>query len=138
MPFSLRKDILNKDVSFGRSIDNKVISPLDVQSQPFNCLPHDPNACLCVDPAYYIQVSRSSPQYSVYPDLTSSAPHVACDDAHAQESLRALQQSADALPNSYLKTRVKSAVSGVLALWQTAKVEQSVGFLRRCMFYQIL
>ena len=56
----------------------------------------------------------------------------------AQESLRALQQSADALPDSHLKTRVKSAVSGVLALWQTTKVEQSVGFLQRCMFYQIL
>jgi hypothetical protein len=50
-----------------------------------------------------------------YPDLASSASHV--DDA--QESLRALQESADALPNPHLK----SAISGVSALWQIAKVE---------------
>jgi hypothetical protein len=37
----------------------------------------------------------------------------------AQESLRALRESADAFPNSHLK----SAVSGVSALLQTAKVE---------------
>ena len=64
----------------------------------------------------------------------SSASHV----GDAEESLRALQESADALPNPDLKTCVKSAVSGVSALWQTAKVEQSVGFLQRRMFYQIL
>jgi hypothetical protein len=37
----------------------------------------------------------------------------------AQESLRALQESAGAFPNSHLK----SAVSSVSALLQTAKVE---------------
>jgi hypothetical protein len=63
------------------------------------------------------------------PDLASSASRV--DDA--QESLRALQESADAFPNPHLK----SAVSGVSALWQIAKVEQFVNFLQRCMFYQI-
>jgi hypothetical protein len=50
-----------------------------------------------------------------HPDLASSASH---DDA-AQESLRALQESADASPNPHLK----SAVSGVSVLWQIAKVE---------------
>ena len=44
----------------------------------------------------------------------------------------------DVLPNPHLKTRVKSAVSSVSALCQTAKVEKSVGFLQRRMFYQIL
>ena len=65
-----------------------------------------------------------------HPDLASSASHV--DDA--QESLRALQESADASPNPHLK----SAVSGVSALWQIAKVGQCVGFLPRCMFYLFL
>ena len=65
-----------------------------------------------------------------YPDLASSAPHV--DDT--QESLRALQESADVSPNPHLK----SAVSGVSALWQIAKVGQCVVFLQKCMFYQIL
>jgi hypothetical protein len=65
-----------------------------------------------------------------HPDPASSASHV--DDA--QESLRALQESADAFPNPHLK----NAVSSVSALWQTAKVEQCVDFLQRCMFYQIL
>jgi hypothetical protein len=49
-----------------------------------------------------------------------------------QESLRALQESADVFPNPHLK----SAVSSVSALLQTAKVEQFVGFLQ--IFYQIL
>jgi len=57
---------------------------------------------------------------------------VQVDDA--QESLRALQESADAFPNPHLK----SAVSGVSALWQIAKVEQCVGLLQSCMFYRIL
>jgi len=57
---------------------------------------------------------------------------VQVDDA--QESLRALQESADVSPNSHLK----SAVSSVSALLQTAKVEYLVGFLQSCMFYQIL
>jgi hypothetical protein len=65
-----------------------------------------------------------------HPDLVSTASHV--DDA--QESLRALQESADAFPNPHLK----SAVSGVSALWQTAKVGRCVSFLQRCMFYRIL
>jgi hypothetical protein len=65
-----------------------------------------------------------------HPDLASSALHV----GDAQESLKALQESADALPDPHLKTHVKSAVSHVSVLWQTAKVEQSVGFLQRCMF----
>ena len=64
-----------------------------------------------------------------HPDLASTASHV----DHAEESLRALQESADAFPNPHLK----SAVSGVSALWQTAKVERCVGFLRSCMFYQV-
>ncbi|KAN0103781.1 hypothetical protein V8E52_011638 [Russula decolorans] len=59
-----------------------------------------------------------SKHLDLHPDLASSASHV--DDA--QKSLRALQESADAFPNPHLK----SAVSGVSALWQTAKrVEQS-------------
>ena len=62
------------------------------------------------------------------PDLASYASHV-----DAQDSLRALQQSADALPNPILRTRVKSAVSCVSALWQTAKVKQNFGFLQSCM-----
>lgn len=63
-------------------------------------------------------------------DLASSTSHV--DDP--QESLRALQESAEVFPSPYLK----GAVSGVSALWQIAKVGQSVTFRQRCMFYQIL
>lgn len=53
-----------------------------------------------------------------HPDFASSASHV--DDAQ-ELSLGALQESADAFPNPYLK----GAVNGVSALWQTAEVEQS-------------
>jgi hypothetical protein len=60
-------------------------------------------------------VPRQEPQRPLGRAIVNNA-HV--DDA--QESLRALQESADAFPNPHLK----SAVSGVSALLQTAKVEQ--------------
>jgi hypothetical protein len=142
------RDILDKDVPrqeprrpFGRAIVNKAsLSILSLLS--FNRLPHNGldgdtrighvgSAQNLERPDFGIPrrlfhsfISKS------HPDLASSASHV--DDA--QESLRALQESADAFPNPHLK----SAVSGVSALLQTAKVEQHVGFLQRCMFYQIL
>ena len=56
----------------------------------------------------------------------TSALHV----DNAQESLIALHESADALANPHLK----SAVSSVSALWQTAKVEQCAGFYKGVCF----
>ena len=70
-------------------------------------------------------VSRQEPRRPFERAIVNKAR---VDDA--QESLRALQESADVFLNSHLK----SAVSSVSALLQTAKVEQFVGFLQRCMF----
>jgi hypothetical protein len=77
---------------------------------------------------YQIVLTSHSFRSNLHPDLVPPASHV--DDA--QESLRALQESA--FPNPYLK----SAVSGVSALSHTAKVQQTAGFLQKCMFYQTL
>jgi hypothetical protein len=162
MSFSLRRDILNKDKdtprqeprrSFGRAIYNKVISLLydTIPSLSFNRLPHDEldgdtriwhagptqkqafGSCVNVSTAM-VSTDRPGPVltfHSFSHPLASSTSHV--DDAQ-ELSLRALQESADVFPNPYLK----SAVSGVSALCQTAKVVQSVGFLQRCIFNQIL
>ena len=157
MRFPLRRDILNKDVPeqeprrpFGRAIDNKVIH------LSFNRLPHSGldtsgdtriwHAGLTQKQVFGSCANRNTPigthgpsrsvltfysfRSKFHPDLASSTSHV--DDA--QESLRALQESADAFPNPYLK----STVSGVSALWQTAKVEQCVNYPQRYMFYQNL
>ena len=165
MSFSLRRDTLDKDVPrqeprrpFGHAIDNKVI-PLLYDSSPSlspNRLPHNGldtsgdtriwyagltqkqalGSCVNVSTANWYPGPPDRPDFlflfrsNFHPDLASSTSHV--DDA--QESLRALQESADAFPNPYLK----SAVSGVSALWQTAKVEQCVNYLQRYMFYQNL
>ncbi|KAI0282598.1 hypothetical protein BGY98DRAFT_92126 [Russula aff. rugulosa BPL654] len=147
MRFSLLRDIPNKDVlreepRRRRAIVNEVISP----SQPFNCLPHigldgdtriwhagstqrqASGSCANLNYTNWYRGPPDRPDFpflfrqNFHPDLASSASHV--DDA--QEFLRALQESVDVLPNPHLKTRVKSAVSSVSALWQTAKrVEQS-------------
>jgi hypothetical protein len=165
MRFSLRRDILNKDVPTGRqeprrpsgrAFVNKVISPLyvSIPSLSFNSLPHNaPNgdsdtriwhAESTQEQAFGSCANRNTPLSTRVPwtsltfhsfrskfhhyDLASSTSHV--DDP--QESLRALQESADAfpIPNPYLK----SAVSGVSALWQTAKVGQSVAFYKGVSF----
>jgi hypothetical protein len=147
----LLRDILNKDVPrqeprrpFGRAIVNK--AELSILSQSFNRLPYNElggdtlveHAGSTQKQAFGSCANRTldRPDFDMIPrrryhsDPASSASHV--DDV--QESLRALQESADAFPNPHLK----SAVSGVSALLQTAKVEQCVGFLQRCMFYQSL
>jgi hypothetical protein len=157
--WSLPWDIFKKDVPrqeprppFGRAIVDKVsLSFVSILSPSFNRLPYDRldgdtrivghvgstqkqtfGSCAnCNTPI--IQVRRTvltlhSFRSKFHP--ASSASHI--DDA--QESLRALQESADAFPNPHLK----GAVSGVSALWQIAKVEQCAGFLRGCMFYHFL
>ena len=138
----LLRGILNKDVPrqeprrpFGRAIVNRAsLSYVSILSPSLNRLPHNrldgdtriehagstQNQIfgLCANPQYsnwYTVLTFHSFRSKFHPDLASSASHV--DDA--QESLRALQESVDALPNRHLK----SAVSGVSALLQTAKVE---------------
>ena len=120
----LLRDIPNKDVPgqeprrpLGRTIVNKV-SYVSILSPSFNRLPHSR-----LDGDTRIGHAASMQKQT-------SASHV--DDA--QESLRALQESADLFPNSHLK----SAVSSVSALLQTAKVEECAGFPQRCMIYRIL
>ncbi|KAF8494992.1 hypothetical protein F5888DRAFT_618009 [Russula emetica] len=140
---------------FGRAIVNNVISRLHVSilSPSFNRLPHNGRdgdtrirhaeptqkqtfgSCTNRNTPIGAQVvhpdrpdfdipeqnplrRRFESEVKLHPDPASSASHV--DDA--QESLRALQESADAFPNSHLK----NVVSGVSALWETAKrIEQS-------------
>ena len=139
---------------FGRAIVNKAsLSYVSILSPSSNPLPHNRLGCdTRIGHAGSMQkqtfgsyANRNTPigtqvpltvltfysfRSKCRPDLASSASHV--DDA--QKSLRALQESADAFPNPHLK----SAVSGVSALWQIAKVEQCVGLLQSCMFYRIL
>lgn len=140
---SLLRDIPKKDVptqeprrSFGRAIVNKA-SPLygGIMSPAFNRLPlkrrdtrigsaestqrQTFGSCADRNTPIGTQVPRTvltfhSFRSKFHLDLASSASHV--DDP--QESLRALQESADASPNPHLK----SAVSGVSALLQIAKV----------------
>ncbi|KAI0282599.1 hypothetical protein BGY98DRAFT_954891 [Russula aff. rugulosa BPL654] len=107
MRFSLRRDILNKDVSrqeprrsFGRAIDNKVISLLYdiIPSVSFNRLPHnrlDGDTRIWHVGSTQKQAFGSS---KFHPDLASSTSN---DDAQ-ESSLRALQESADAFQNPYL------------------------------------
>ena len=122
----LLRDILNKDVPgqepqrpLRRAIvNNASLSYSSILSPSFNRLPHNR-----LD-------GDSRMGHASSTQKQTSALHV----DNARESLRALQESADAFPNPHLK----SAVSGVSALWQIAKVEQLVGCLQRCLFYQIL
>jgi hypothetical protein len=157
----LLRNILNKDVlgqeprqPFGRVIVNKAsLSYVSLLSPSFNRLPHnrlDGDTRIghagstqkqtfgsCANCNTPITSSTQVPQTvltfhpfrsKLHPDIATSASHI-----DPQESLRALQESADAFPNPHLKR----AVSGVSTLWQIAKVEQFVGSLQRYMFYHI-
>jgi hypothetical protein len=143
----LLRDIPNKDVptqesrrSFGRAIVNKAsLLYGGILSPAFNRLPvkgrdtrigsagstqrQTFGSCADRNTPIGTQVPRTvltlhSFRSEFHLGLASSSSYV--DDA--QGSLRALQESADASPNPHLK----SAVSGVSALWQIAKVEQCV------------
>jgi hypothetical protein len=135
MPFGfLLRDILNKDVPrqeprqhFGRAIVNKaLVLYVSILSLSFDRLPHNGldddthagsqafGSCVLIG----TQVPRTVLTFDI-PRLRAS--HV----GDAQDSLRALQESADALQNPHLKRVVR----GVSALLQTAEVEQCVGFL---------
>jgi hypothetical protein len=156
--WSLPWDILNKDVPrrepqrpFGRAIVNKALllyvyilslsfnyllhNGLDgdthVGSQAFgSCVNHNHTPIGTQVPRTVLTPDFDMPRHRFHLDLAPSALHV--DDA--QESLRARQESADALQNPHLK----SVVNGVSDLLQAAEVEQCVAFLKRRMFYQIL
>jgi hypothetical protein len=139
MPFGfLLRDILNKDVPrqeprqhFGRAIVNKAlvlyVSILSLSSDrlPHSGLDGDTHAgsqafgsCANRNTLIGTRVPRTVLTFDI-PRLRASPV------GDAQESLRALQESADALQNPHLKRVVR----GVSALLQTAEVEQCVGFL---------
>ena len=149
MRSSLLRGILNKDGprQEPRRPFDKVI-PISfgiIPPESFNRLPHNgldgdtrirhagsTQACANHYSDWYprtvqVVLTLHSFRSSFHPDLGSSLSLSHVDDA--QESLRALQESADAFPNPYLK----SAVNSVSALWQTAKVKQNVGFPRSSM-----
>ncbi|KAI0282602.1 hypothetical protein BGY98DRAFT_931565 [Russula aff. rugulosa BPL654] len=147
MPSPRPRDILNEDVPrqeprrpFGRAIVDEMILFLYVTISflSFNRLPRAGStqkqafaigSCVTRQPQYSTNWYHGPSRSKFHPDLASSALHV--DDA--QESLKALQESADALPDPHLKTHVKSAVSHVSVLWETAKSKKKQAWSRRSL-----